>query len=284
MNILSRTKGKVIIIVLGIVFIAAAIVYKGSGANTSTSNLMSLSTFMFGIFVAFAIANAHGKIRKINEAINDEEGNTLFIYKSLSLWGEEVEQQAQSLIDDYLIDQIDYYLWDYKYSSKSFMRLFDFIVQLDCKNEAQKILYGNMINALSDSLKKRKQVESLVNERMMPVEWLSVLSLLLVDIIYVFNMNDGSLINIAATILLSVTAIVFIVILRDLDALSWKESTWIWEPLDNLFKEIGLLPYYPDDVIKAGKIKPTTKEKIRLATYPNRYPDMSGKIVSEIEI
>jgi len=284
MGILSKTKATTILILLGVIFIVVAVIFRGSGINASGSSLMDLSTFMFGIFVAFAIANAHSKIRKINEAINDEEGNTLFVYKSMSLWDEETKNKVQGLIDRYLIDQIDYYLWDYKYSSKSFMELFDFIATLECKNDAQKMMCGKMVDVLADSLRKRKQVESLVTERMTVTEWMSIVLLLFVNIIYMFNMNDGSLLNILTTTLLAVTSLIFVLILRDLDSLGWKESSWIWEPLDNLFKELGLLPYYPENVIKTGRIKKTNKEKIRFATYPNKYPDMTGKVISEIEI
>lgn len=282
MKTLFNTKTTTLILILGIIFLIIALSLIGNGLNTSNNNLMALSTFMFGIFVAFAISNAHSKIRQINEAIKAEEGNTLFIYKSINLWNEETKQKVQKLIDKYLIDQIDYYLWDFKYSSKSFMKLYDFILQLESKNDSQKTVYANMISTLADSFKQRKQVEALVTERMSYTEWLSVLLLLLVNIIYMFNMNDGSLINIIATVSLSITSITFAFLLRDLDSLRWKESTWIWEPLQNLFKELDLVPYFAD-IVQSGRIKAIKGEKIRVAEYPNKYPDMTGKIIKEIE-
>ena len=283
METLSKTRTKTIIILFAIVFIFLALFLKGSGSNTSNNNLMALSTFMFGIFVAFSIASAHDKIRKINEFTNAEEGNSLFIYKALGLWGEGVKQKVQKLIDEYLIDQIDYKLQDFHYSSRSFMKLFDFVLNIDCKTDAQKTIYGNIVSTLEDSLKNRKQVESLVKERMALVEWVSIIILLLVNISFMFNMNDGSTINIFSTILLSIASIILVLILRSLDSLNWKESTWIWKPLENLFKELDLLPYYAD-VVTSGRVKLDKGTKIRIAEYPNKYPDMTGKIVKEIEI
>jgi hypothetical protein len=280
---LGKTKTRTIIIFFTIIFVLIALFFKGNGINTSNNNLMALSTFMFGIFVAFSIASAHDKIRKVNEFTNAEEGNTIFLYKSLSLWGEDIQQKIQQLIDEYLIDQIDYKLQDFRYSSKSFMKLFDFVINIECKNDAQKTIYENIINTLEDSLKNRKQVESLVKERMALVEWVSIIILLLVNISFMFNMNDGSIINIFSTILLSVASITLVLILRSLDSLNWKESTWIWEPLENLFKELDLLPYYAD-VVKAGRVKLEEGTRIRVAEYPNKYPDMTGKIIKEIEI
>lgn len=79
------------------------------------------------------------------------------------------------------------------------------------------------------------------------------------------------------TILLSTSSFIFILILRDLDGLFWKEQDWIWEPLNQLFSELDLIPYYPVDVIKQKRAKLEKGLKIRVAYYPNPYPDQSGK-------
>ena len=80
-------------------------------------------------------------------------------------------------------------------------------------------------------------------------------------------------------VLLAVALSTIVLVLRDLDHLMWKEGAWIWDPLTNLFEEIGLLPYYPDDVVVRQRFKIPEGKKYRMATYPKPYPDMSGKTV-----
>lgn len=64
---------------------------------------------------------------------------------------------------------------------------------------------------------------------------------------------------------------------------AFKFST-IWEPLHNLFKYLDLLPYYPEEVIRSGRINLPKGEKVRLVQYPDPYPDMSNKAIKEVEV
>lgn len=270
--------------ILVVIFFVIAIFLRGQGDNTSNNNLMSVANFLFGIFVAFAVANGHSKITRINQVLKDHEGEILFIYKASSSWGDEVKKKIQKLSDSYLIDQLDYFLSDFKYSSKTYFELFDYVLELPTKTEVQKSLYGNMVNALHDGLKQRKNVEALVSDRMSFFEWFSILTLLCINIFFSFYMNDGSWVTMMAAVLISISAIVITFVLRDLDILRWKEDTWIWEPLENLFKEMDLLPYYPEDVVKSKRASVEKGSSIRIAKYPNKYPDMSDKKIEEIVV
>jgi hypothetical protein len=52
--------------------------------------------------------------------------------------------------------------------------------------------------------------------------------------------------------------------------------------LHRLFQNLGLLPYYPRVVVTERRAK--VNGRVRLADYPNPYPDISGKVVSIEEI
>lgn len=266
------------------ILIVTALVTRGSGSLTENNNLFLIASFLFSIFIAFTIATSHSKLSRINEATNSEEGILLSIYRSSKVFGDGVQKKIQAHIDDYLIDQIDYYLTDFEYSSKSFTSLFDYLIGIKPENEQQALVYQVIVGSLNESAQNRKTVESLVHERVLTFEWVSILTLLGVILYFIFDLNNGSLTMMIASIALSTAAIILVFVLKDLDNLKWKEKSWIWEPLENLFTELDLVPYFPKDVIDEGRATIEKGQKIRVATYPNKYPDMSGKEVQEVEV
>lgn len=267
-----------------IVFCLISFLSPHVGSSDSVQTLFSVSSFLFGIFAAFSITNRHDRLNKIKEILRENDAIFLFFYQSSSIFGANKQKDIQTLIDKNLTDQIDYYLTDFEYSNASFISLFTYIVSLKPKNKTQETVYGKMVDLLGDMSKNRKQVETLVQSRMPEFEWLSLVILGLIIIFCIFYTNDGQLFMATASTLLATTVIVLLLIIRDLDTLRWKENNWIWTQLNDLFHEIGLLPYYPKNLIQSGRIKLDKNQTIRLASSPNKYPDMTGKVVEKIQI
>jgi len=140
-----------------------------------------------------------------------------------------------------------------------------------------------MVDLLTGSIRERKRVETLIQEPMIGFEWVSIITLFLVILFCIFYLNTGDAISIAISILLSTAAVILMFVLRDLNDLSWKERCWVWQPLETLFRELNLLPYYPKSALDLGRVKPEKGQKIRIAEYPNPYPDMIGKTVRIVE-
>lgn len=267
-----------------VVGLVVAIFLPGNGSSSYIGTALSIASLIFGILIGFFISSAKEKLSKINEALKEHEGNLLFTYRLMDPFGEAAKSEVRKLIDNYLMAQLDYYLYDFKYSNKSFMKYFQYLSDLKPQNSREEGNYSSIQSSLLDTTKQRKVVESLVNERLSFLEWFSIDSLLLFIIFTIFYFNTGSPISVVATIILSLSAIALTYVLYQLDNLSWKESSWIWEPIQILFKELDLLPYLPDDVVYRKRAKLEKGEKIRIGHYPERYPDMSGKTIEEIEI
>lgn len=267
-----------------IFFISVALFVQGKGLSDEISTLFSVASFLFGIFLGFSISNSHGRFNQICQILRTNDAIILFIYQMSGQFGEKIKKDIQILLDNYLIDQLDYYLFDFKKSHQSFMKLFQYLDKLVIKNEKQKKSYESMVDSLSDSLKNRKTVEALLQQPMFKFEWISILTLLAIILFCIFYINTGSVLSIISSVLLSTSAIILVFVLKDLDNLSWKEQQWIWEPIEDLFCELGLLPYYPIDVLKSKRAKVKKGEKIRVAIYPNPYPDMTRKKIEILEV
>lgn len=271
----------VILALFGFLF---AIYVPGKGSSNYVSTALSIASLIYSILIGFFISSAKDKLTKINEALKEHEGNLLFTYQLMDAFGEHAKNEVRNLIDTYLMDQLDYYLNDFKYSNKSFMKYFKYLVNLKPQNSIEEMTYSSMQSSLADTTKQRKIVESLVNEKLSFLEWFSIYSLLGFIIFTIFYFNTGNTASVIATVIISLSAISLTYVLYQIDNLSWKEDSWIWEPILILFKELDLIPYLPDGVVQKHRAKLTIGEKIRIAHYKNVYPDMTDKTVETIEI
>lgn len=271
-------------VVLTFVGLFFAIFFPGKGSSDYINTALSIASLIFGILIGFFISSAKDKLSKINEALKEHEGNLLFTYQLIEVFGENAKNEVRNLIDNYLMDQLDYYLYDFKYSNKSFIKYFKYLVNLKPQNSIEQMSYSNIQSSLSDTTKQRKIVESLVNEKLSFLEWFSIYSLLGFIIFTIFYFNTGNIVSVIATVIISLSAIALTYVLYQIDNLTWKEDSWIWEPIQILFKELELLPYLPDGVVQKQRAKLAVGEKIRIAHYNNPYPDMTGKTIEVIEV
>src|SRR3989338_209968 len=136
------------------------------------------------------------------------------------------------------------------------------------------------MDGLGQLMKNHKRVAFSVNERMLPLEWMSLILLATIILSCLFPIGGNFLLSQAIIALLGTTIILLLLVLRELDSLRWQEKRWILEPICELFVQLDLIPYLPQPLIESGRI--TRKDLLRIKTYrlrllPNPYPDMSGK-------
>ncbi len=254
------------------------------GADDTIKTLFGATTFLFGIFLAFSIADSRSRFNKITTALEMNRAAYLGIYQFSGVLGPKVQMKIQKLIDNLLIDTLDYFLTDYKYSSKSFLNLSEYVINLEPETKSEQNAYSSMTKILIGTLNNRKQVEALVRRSMLRFEWAIILILLFIILFCLFSLNDGTLVSIVTTTLLSTATITLVFVLRDFNSLRWKEEYGIWDPLGDLFRELDLLPYYPRAVLNEKRVKLEKGQKVRIVEYPNPYPDMTGKEVKVVEV
>jgi hypothetical protein len=275
------TEGAIIALVVSA---CIAIFFKGPGPQTNILAMLSVATFLFGIFGAFVMQNRHKRLQEIRTVLRRDDALYIDMYKLSSLFGKETQKKMQKHIDDFLTRGIDYRLVDYCMANKEFLKLHDFIINLKPKTALQSTAYGKLLDLAKQANEQRREVEYLVRNSMLSFKWITLMGLLAVILFSIFYTNDGSLPSIIITVLLSTASILFLLLIRDLDSLMWKEQMWIWEPLNQLFEELDLLPYYAEPIIAKGRVKFKKGYKIRVAYYPHPYPDMRGKTVKTVII
>jgi len=262
-----------------IIFTLVAIFIPGRGLSDLVLALLSVSSFLFGIFVAFSISDRHDRLKEIRSALRRSDAVNIACYKLSTTFGKKVSNKVKTFIDAWLTRTLDYRLSDYHKASPLFFDLYDYIIGLNPKTEKQKINYDNLIENIEEHDRVNKTIRYLVGDRISKVEWATTLTLGAVILFCLFYINNNSVFSILIIVLLSTTLLTLLLFLRDIDALYWKEQEWIWDPLTTVFEELELPPYFADEVIVLERVKPNLGLKCRIAIYPHKYPNMEDKEV-----
>ncbi len=274
----------ILLLIYFFVYLGVCYSFRGAGFSDEASVLVSVATFLYGIFIAFSIFNHQNRLTTIREMLRTDDAFLLSIYRGSSVFGEDVQKKTQKHIDNYLISQIDYKITDdYHESSEAFSELSNYIVDLDPKTDKQVAVYQNLVGIISSSSTNRKLVGTLVRERLTMLEWFSIMSLHALIAYLVFTLNTGTFISSVIAALIVTTSAVMIVVLYHLNTLTWQEEKWIWKPLHNLFVDLELIPYYPDFVISRQRAVVPANSTIRVCHYTKPYPDMSDKEIEQVQ-
>ena len=243
---------------------------------------------LFAILLGFATSNRRKRLELIRTRLRNDDANLLGIYQAAKTFNKKITNQLRSLIDNYLISQLDYKLVDYHRSSPSFLKLTELILGLRPRTKLEEDSKDHMLNNIRESMKNQKEVIYAVNDKMMFFEWVVLISLGFILIFFIVSVNPGGFIPIIVIPMISLAIVLLLLILRDLNRLKWQEDRWIWKPLLELFIELDLEPYILQRVVKEGhlKVKDLLKKtnKYRLVSFPNKYPNISGKKVDLVNL
>ncbi|MBR9705085.1 hypothetical protein GOV12_06750 [Candidatus Pacearchaeota archaeon] len=270
-----------------IIFLIIGFFIKGNIQSSLINTILIVSSFIFGIMVAFSIANRHSRFNSIREKLREQDALLLNLYLLSKSFTKETSKKIKIAIDKYLISQLDYELKDFTtLSSKTLKKLFFEVESIKPKNKKQESVYSEGLSILKDLLKTYDEVSYQIKNKMTMIEWISLITLSLTILFSLYSLNSGAIIYVVILAVLSTSLVLLLLILRGLDTLSWQEQFWIWEPLTDLFNELDLIPYYPIPIIKEKRINKKTLlkyNKIRIAYYPNKYPNMKGKKIKIID-
>jgi uncharacterized membrane protein YqaE (UPF0057 family) len=271
------------------IFLILSFFIKGKGSNEFINIVLTIASFVFGIILAFSISNRHSRLSDIREALRAQDGILLNIYELSKMYGKKIASEIKNKIDSILITQIDYELEDFDNCVPQIESLYEYIEKIKIKNKAQEQSYQVLMNNTTELLKIEKEVSFSSKNKILPYEWISLLVLAGIMLFCLFYVKESSLVYSLVITAISTTIILLLLVLHQLDTLSWQEENWIWLPLTNIFNELALMPYFPGDLIEDKRLTLNqikrwgVTRKIRIAIYPN-YPDRIGKKVKIVKL
>jgi len=245
--------------------------------------LFGATTFIFGTLSAFYISMGTTRQQNLITLLKESDGRILSIFNLLKVFPRQEREQTVELIDQYLIAQIDYELKDFDLSYPQFGALFEQVQNLNTGSEKEKEAYSLILDNLNELSIGRQKIGALVNAAISKIEWIILISLEMIMIVSLVALNSANGLSFLIVMLLVMTSLFILELTYRIDTLNWKEQHMIWEPLQDLFVQIGRLPYLPQVIIKKGRAV-LKYSRVRVAYYDKRYPDLTGKKVIETGI
>jgi hypothetical protein len=281
---LSSIKPHYLVIVVFLSSFVLDFLYKGSGLSDDLNVVLSVSSFIFGFYIILAVTRAKEKQDSIRRQLRLADGLFVSCNIEMKVFPEEIQKKFLKKVDNYLITTVDYKLSDIEKTSNSFYELYEYTTNsIKPNNDMQKNSIQRVCGSLYELTKERTLLEVLSKNKSSKLEWGLIISLFIVILFLIFNLNISGVFGslFIATLVSSLSSI--LLILYRYDNLAWQESRWVWEPLTRTFMLLGLKPYYGEYLIKQKRFKIPKGIDYRLAHYPNPYPNMEGKVVEEIE-
>lgn len=256
--------------------------FPGKGLTASQNALFSVASFLFSIYIGFSLNNQRSRYNNLFD-VNRSESSMLYSIYMLSRELPEKDHAAiQKLIDNYLVEQIDYVLADYANTDNSYTELTKYCLHLDARTEKAKFAKDKIVDLLQPEQENRYHLQNLLQERISTSEWVTLGGLYVVTLYFILSFNAQGLIASSVLCLLATAASMLMLILYRFDGLTWHTQEKIWQPLERLFIQMDLLPYYPRPAINNGQAKPTPGMPARVADFVHAYPDFRDKKVTEV--
>jgi hypothetical protein len=280
-HIISTGNPLYLMVMAFISFLTIATFYGGNGLSDSSKILLTVTSFVFGFYINSLITQSRSRHAKIVEALREEGGYVKAIYYMTNgVFPSETVAAERKIIDEYLMAGMDYKVVDYAESLPQFRKLFDHLMHINAVTKPQEVAWGHLVRIAGEISKSRNRIEALVKERVSVFEWMTTAILLLLVLYFVYTLNTGSIVSILITAFIATALTMLIIILHGLDSLKWKEDKWFWTPLEELFLGLDLIPYYPKILVDTKRLQLKKGQRVRLASYPNPYPNMDGKEVA----
>jgi hypothetical protein len=244
--------------------------------------LASMTTFLFGVLLAFAIARTRERLAVVQDLVSKGNASVLAIHRLVEVFADDRRREIRELIDRYLTDEIDYRLVDNYRASGSRQSLAVAVYALDPQSPRQEIIYKQLVEVSINMGADSALMESTTGQALSPIEWTGILLLLALLIALIAVLPGGTILGSLVAGLLAGTLITLTILLRKLDLLRWHERDAIWEPTARVFRSMGREPYVPRFVIENGRYRP--QGRIRVVDFPHPYPDRSEKIVTVVDL
>jgi|GEM_PF-1055932 len=240
--------------------------------------LASMTTFLFGVLLAFTIARTRERLTMIRELMARGNSSLQSIHQMVGVFPEPARTRVRALVDTQLTSQIDYRLVDNHLSSPAHDALVEAVYAIVPATSQEEILYKEMVELCAQMSAERALIDTTTGQSLMPVEWIGMLLLLAMIVGLIAVMPGGTVWGALVAGVLTGTLVTLLIVLRQLDRLVWHEQASIWEPTTRLFRSMGLDPYVPRLVIDSGRYIPTGR--VRVVDYPDPYPDRTRKVVT----
>ena len=240
----------------GLVAAGASLTVRGIHPDLNVAvALASMTTFLFGVLLAFTIARMRERLTLVRELMSKGNASLQSIHQMMAVFAEPDRSRsgtsstrssrARSTTGSPTTTgrrRPTSHWWRPSTRSTRGTR-------------QEEVLYRKLVEQCIQMTTDRALVETTTGQSVMPVEWTGMLLLLGMIVALLIVMPGGTVWGALVAGALTGTLVTLLIVLRQLDRLTWHEQASIWEPTTRLFRSMDLNPYVPRPVIDAGRYR-----------------------------
>ena len=228
--------------------------------------ILTISTFLFGIIAGFYIVITTTDYNNVKSLLADETAALISLYQNVLIYDKQSAEKLSLLIDEYMRDTFNYEIIDYaRKTHPQFEKIQRATRDLPVRENLSSV-YQEIRGAMNDIVVARQQLTVLGAKTLSIFQWIVLFVLALIPLVSLYGLRTGEMFFDIVTVIVSITVVLILVLIRDLDLYVWNEKTFSFEIFNNVFKAIGQLPFYPAESIRKGRVCPKENE-YRLGTY-----------------
>ena len=245
-----------VVIFTGLLFIVPRAFIPAELGNT----ILTIVAFLFGIIAGFYIVVTTTDYNSVKDVLASEAAGWISMYQNVAIYDKKAADQLALLIDSFIIHAFDFEIIDYaKSTNDKFKSVETFMMELPY-NKYFDTLHGVIRENMGSIVTSRQQLTVLGTKCLSAFQWIILWALAISFIFSLYGLRTGELFFDLVTVVISSSAVLILMLIRDLDLYVWNEKTFCFDIFENIFKSIGQLPYYPLELIKAGRVSPDDKE------------------------
>lgn len=239
------------------------------GESRMVEGTLGATGLLFGILVGFFITDLWTRFQRIRDNVAVEVSGLQTYYLFVKIMKnfpghQKWSQKERELIDEYVRKFFEVEWTDYGKIDPYFNRIIESlkdIGELKTNNEIET--YTNMLPLLNEVTTSREKLFMYGKDKLSKAEWTVIISLASILLFSIFYLNSGYLSSVILTGALSSAVVTLLLILRDLDNLSFGEEMVSFEPYETIFDVLGKPRFYLKRDIKSGRVKPKKDGKYR---------------------
>lgn len=259
-----------IVLVIAISFLAVFILPKKEQVSEGINSILGLVGLLFAILVGFFITDLWSRFQRIRENVAIEVSGLQTYYLFVQVLGsfprhKEWAKKQQGLIDKY-IREFFYVEWgDYGRVDPYFNEIVKSLKEIkELKTNKEVETYTNFLPLLNEVTTAREKLFMYGKDRLSKMEWTVVLFLSVILVFSIFAVRTPDLSSLFLSGTLISTVIILLLILRDLNDLSFGEEMVSFEPYETIFDVIDKQRFYLKRDIKNGRAIPPKGIKYRV--------------------
>ncbi len=270
MSFFKKIKSKYLAgIVILLSFVSVFMIPITSGTSEHISTILGIVGLLFAILIGFFITDLWSRFQRIRENVAVEVSGLQTYYLFVQILGKYPQhkkwvKQQQELIDKY-VREFFYVEWnDYSKIDPHFNAIIASLKDVEkLKTIKEDETYANLLPLLNEITTSREKLFMFGKDRLNKLEWAVVLFLSLILIFSIFMVRTLTLSSLFLSGTLISTVAILLLILRDLDDLSFGEDMVSFEPYETIFDVIDKPRFYLKRDIKNGRVIPPKNIKYR---------------------